>query len=607
MINFHPEIPCIVVLFFLPFLRPLPAPSAEANRLDRWTLFDSDSSVRWPATASRRSPEFPATSTLTTRARRRAASGSRPTADSLDADFRQPAGDGDRRAGGRAVGPQHRVGRHRRSVGDSRQRRHRRRHLQVDGRGKTWVHMGLDETGRIGRIVVHPTNPDIVFACALGRITGPQQERGVYRTTDGGQHWERVLFVDENTGCSGLSMDAQESATCCSPARGRSRCTPGRAQRRPRQRRLRVARRRHEVDDDRSAAGLPQVAARQDRRRGRADRLQPRLRADSDHGSGLGVALRRRRRELAGGELGSRADRPRRLLHPSRGLAGERERECSSPTARLPVRSTAARRSGRVQLGRRQSRHLVGSDESRSLRRSRTTAGITHHHAARPRHSIACTLPIGQMYHVTVDNQVPYYVYTQHAGRRHDARLDHAAAGRAAAATDARRSPAGITAWAAASPASRCPIRPIRTSSGPRATATKVTRWDARTKLARSVSPWLHTLDSPPNDTKYRCHWTAPLAIDPFDHNTVYYGCQVIFQTPTRRPELARDQPRSVDAGSDTHRFVGRNRRRQSRAVLRRGGLRDRAVRRAEGADLGRHQRRQDLVHERRRRDTGTT
>ena len=78
----------------------------------------------------------------------------------------------------------------------------------VDG-GRTWSHMGLDETGRIGRLVIHPTNPDIVYACALGRMTGPQQERGVFRTTDGGIHWDRVLFVDENTGCSGLSMDAK--------------------------------------------------------------------------------------------------------------------------------------------------------------------------------------------------------------------------------------------------------------------------------------------------------------------------------------------------------------------------------------------------------------
>src|ERR1700761_182339 len=55
--------------------------------------------------------------------------------------------------------------------------------------GATWQHMGLDETGRIGRIVVNPTNPNIVFVCALGRTTGPQQERGVYKTTDGGQNW----------------------------------------------------------------------------------------------------------------------------------------------------------------------------------------------------------------------------------------------------------------------------------------------------------------------------------------------------------------------------------------------------------------------------------
>src|SRR5947199_9308717 len=80
-------------------------------------------------------------------------------------------------------------------------------YLSTDS-GKSWNHVGLDETGRIGRILIHPTNPDIAFVCALGRATGPQQERGVYRTTDRGQHWERVLFGDANTGCSGLAMDA---------------------------------------------------------------------------------------------------------------------------------------------------------------------------------------------------------------------------------------------------------------------------------------------------------------------------------------------------------------------------------------------------------------
>ncbi len=81
----------------------------------------------------------------------------------------------------------------------------------TDG-GMHWTHMGLDQTGRIGRIIVNPTNADIVYVCALGRTTGPQQERGVYRTMDGGKTWNRVLFVNENTGCSGLTLDLHDPA-----------------------------------------------------------------------------------------------------------------------------------------------------------------------------------------------------------------------------------------------------------------------------------------------------------------------------------------------------------------------------------------------------------
>ncbi len=80
----------------------------------------------------------------------------------------------------------------------------------TDG-GKHWTHMGLDKTGRIGRIVIDPTNPDIVLAAAMGHLYGPQQERGVFRTTDGGTTWDRVLFVDENTGASDIVMDPNNS------------------------------------------------------------------------------------------------------------------------------------------------------------------------------------------------------------------------------------------------------------------------------------------------------------------------------------------------------------------------------------------------------------
>ena len=82
----------------------------------------------------------------------------------------------------------------------------------TDG-GATWKHMGLENTGRIARIVVDPTNPDIVFAAAVGSGFAPSQDRGVFRTTDGGKTWQRVLFVDENTGAADVAMDAHNPQT----------------------------------------------------------------------------------------------------------------------------------------------------------------------------------------------------------------------------------------------------------------------------------------------------------------------------------------------------------------------------------------------------------
>jgi photosystem II stability/assembly factor-like uncharacterized protein len=73
--------------------------------------------------------------------------------------------------------------------------------------GKTWTHKGLEKSFRISRVMVHPTDTNIVYVGAMGHTHGPQQEKGVYKTTDGGKTWERVLFINEYTGCSDMSID----------------------------------------------------------------------------------------------------------------------------------------------------------------------------------------------------------------------------------------------------------------------------------------------------------------------------------------------------------------------------------------------------------------
>ena len=73
--------------------------------------------------------------------------------------------------------------------------------------GMTWKHIGLKNSGRISRIVVHPENSDKIYVGALGHAYKPQKERGLYISSDGGKTWDHSLFIDENTGISDIVMD----------------------------------------------------------------------------------------------------------------------------------------------------------------------------------------------------------------------------------------------------------------------------------------------------------------------------------------------------------------------------------------------------------------
>ena len=79
----------------------------------------------------------------------------------------------------------------------------------TDG-GKKWEKKGLENTERIAKIIMHPTDPDVIYVAVMGHLWNSNPDRGVYRTTDGGTTWEKILFVDENTGCSDLVMDPDD-------------------------------------------------------------------------------------------------------------------------------------------------------------------------------------------------------------------------------------------------------------------------------------------------------------------------------------------------------------------------------------------------------------
>src|SRR5256712_9680582 len=96
----------------------------------------------------------------------------------------------------------------------------------LDG-GKTWKKMGLEATRHIGRIVIHPKNPDVVYVAALGHLRGQNPERAGYKSTDGGKTWSQALKIHDDTGVSDIAMDPQSPVTLHAAAYERRRTPYG--------------------------------------------------------------------------------------------------------------------------------------------------------------------------------------------------------------------------------------------------------------------------------------------------------------------------------------------------------------------------------------------
>jgi photosystem II stability/assembly factor-like uncharacterized protein len=486
-------------------------------------------------------------------------------------------------------------------------------YLSTDS-GATWKNMGLRETGRIGRIIVHPTNPKIVYACALGRVTGPQEERGVYRTTDGGASWKRVLFVDPGTGCSGLSIDAHDPNVLVAGMWQVEMHTwamfsggPSSA--------VYISRDGGSSWSKVTHAGLPASPL------GKIDVAI----APSDSKRMYALIQTSNQGSLWRSDDGGGSWRVMNWNRALIGRAGYYIRLAVSPKNPDEIlvanssffRSTDGGKTFNIERWGGDT-HDIWYDPTNADRFALTDDGGAHITMNHGKSFTQVALPNGQMYHVAVDQQVPYWIYSNRQdngtmrgpstapesapnGGRRGTRPDSAArADSLARLRGTRVATAGRTTRDSAARRSIRSDSTGRDSTGRDSTgagdsgggfgrggstwdhglggcesgftlpdptnpdivwascyANEVTRWNAKTKSARSVSPWIHTLDALPNEAKYRCHWTPPLAIDPFDHNTVYYGCQVVFRTSNEgqswsviSPDLStRDSSRIVSSG----------------------------------------------------------
>ena len=417
--------------------------------------------------------------------------------------------------------------------------------------GKSWQHMGLEKTGRIGRILIDPRNPDIVYAAALGTCYGPQQERGVYRTTDGGKTWKRVLFVDENTGVYDLTMDPSDSSTIIAASWqidiktwGRKSGGQGSG--------LFMTTDGGDTWSRLTGHGLPpsplgKIAvsfAPSDARRvyalietGQGGTL---WRSD-DGGSEWRVVNYSRllnERPHYYTRMLVMPDNENEVYFPSNGISvtfdgGETTDHMHCPGDNPATEEGASERTG----GCGGDNHDMWSDPTDPDRMMIGSDGGVFISTERGRAWKAIRLPIAQMYHVATDNRIPYMVY----GQMQDGSPLHGpsdAPGESAISASQWTTTAGCeTGWNIPDPVDNNIVW-----GGCYAGVTE--RFDARYGVSRSVSVWPdRTMGANAGQVKIRMNWTYPIVISPHDHNTVYVGSQYVHRTTDGGQSWTRISP----------------------------------------------------------------
>jgi len=388
--------------------------------------------------------------------------------------------------------------------------------------GQTWKHMGLAETRQISRVRIHPQNPDIVYVAALGHVYGPNEERGVFRSRDGGKTWEKILYRDNKTGAIDLILDPSNprilyaalwefyrtpySLSSGGPGSGLFKSTDGgdtwteisRNKGLPKGLLGKIGVTVSPVNPARVWAiieaedggifrsddgGKTWLRVNEDRELRQRAWYYSRIYADPKDADTVYVLNVAFNRSIDGGRTYTTIRVPHGDCHD------------------LWIDPQNSKRM------------ILGNDGGAcvSINGGLSWTGLDNQ-------------PTAQFYHVVTDNRFPYWVY--------GAQQDNTTV-RIASRTDS----AGIDQpdWHSVGGGESGHIAPRHDNPDivyAGSYGGLITRWDYQTRQTRIISAWP---DNPmgwaASDLKYRFQWTAPILVSKFDSNVLYHAAQVLFKT----------------------------------------------------------------------------
>ena len=404
--------------------------------------------------------------------------------------------------------------------------------------GKTWKHIGLDDTQHISKVLVDPRNPNVVFVAAVGHASGPNPERGVFRSENGGTTWTKVLYKDENTGAVDLVFDATNSQVLYAalyeekrtpwmlnaggPGSGIYKSTDGGG-----------------TWKQFVAHGLPE---------GILGRIGIAVSANPNRVYALVEAAEKggMYRSDDGGEnwalINGDHNLSQRPWYFSHIFADPKNPDVVYSLAYRMLKSIDGGRTFTTMAAPHGDHHALWIDPENPKRMiNGNDGGATISIDEGKNWSTQDNQPTAQFYHVFADNQFLYHLY----GAQQD-NSTVAIASRSYHGTIDREDwysvGGGESGYIAADPRD-----PNTVFAG--AYAGTLTRFDRRTRQSQMISPWPQFMDGLyASQVKHRFNWTSPTVLSFYDPNTIYNGAEVLFKSTDKgiswkaiSPDLTRN------------------------------------------------------------------